>query len=57
MTNDDKAKLCPSILRDLVRALHGAQVSYPAPRSVEALRKSRALTEALEAAKLVAGEV
>jgi hypothetical protein len=57
MRDDDKAKLCPSILRDLVRALHGAQVTYPAPRSAEAMRKSRALTEALEAARLVTGEV
>jgi hypothetical protein len=57
MRDEDKAKICPSVLRDLVRALNGAVISYPAPRSVEALRKQRVVCEALAAARLVVDEV
>lgn len=57
MTPEEKVKLSAPLLRELVRALHGAQVTWPAPRSTESLHKLRCYEEALEAAKLVTGEV
>lgn len=55
MTPEEKVKLSAPLLRELVRALHGAQVTWPAPRSTESLHKLRCYEEALEAAKLVTG--
>lgn len=56
MTRDEAAKLSLPVLRELVRSLHGAQVSWPAPRSTESLRALRQFEEALDAARVVCDE-